>query len=98
MGKPEVRNKLYARLDGMGMDAHRSYGSGGDGDGATGTSPGTGELPGWLEARISKHGVPFYKYVLREADEPEDELCEYEKQTLANIAANRRKFEELGLL
>ena len=46
-----------------------------------------------------KHGVPFYKYVLLpEADDPEEDLCEYEQRTQANIAANRKKLEELGLL
>ena len=56
-------------------------------------------LPAWLEARVSKHDVPFYKYTpLREAEDPEDDLCEYEKWINANIAANREKLAELGLL
>ena len=39
------------------------------------------------------------KYVpLREAEDPADDLCEYEKQNQANIAANRQKLEALGLL
>lgn len=108
MGQPAVRDRLYKRLDSMGITAHRSCSGGvsgdddgkgvsGDDDGEAGD--GGGELPSWLEARISKHGVPFHKYVLlREADDPEDDLCEFEKQTLANIAANRKKLQELGLL
>ena len=56
-------------------------------------------LPAWLEARVSKCGVPFHKYApLREADDPEDDLSEYEKANHANIEANRKKLEELGLL
>ena len=89
-----------------------SGGGGGGGGGGNGGGGGSGiggqlgdfhnevnALPDWLEARVSKHGVPFYKYILlREAEDPEDDVCEYEKQTLANIAENRKKLEELGLL
>ena len=109
LGKPDARERLYTRLDSEGITAHRSWGGGSGGGSGAANGGGAGEqgyvygnvdaLPNWLEARVSKHGVPFYKYApLREADDPEDDLCEYEKQNQANIEANRRKLDELGLL
>ena len=93
LGKPQVRDRLYGRLDAMGIHAHREGGM------QPGVDANVDALPSWLEARVSKHGVPFYKYVLLpEADDPEEDLCEYEQRTQANIAANRKKLEELGLL
>ena len=93
LGKPQVRDRLYERLDAMGIHAHRESSVQADVD------ANVDALPNWLEARVSKHGVPFYKYVLLpEAEDPDEDLCEYEQQTQANIAANRKKLEELGLL
>jgi len=103
MGKPCARDALYTRLDAMHLTAHRQpYHVGGSGQSSEDGSE-NAALPGWLEARVSKLGVPFCKYVpLREADDtgddPADDLCEYEKQNLANIESNRKKLEELGLL
>ena len=110
MGNLAVREKLYAHIDALQpttprvgeRDGERGGERGGCNASGCGASESNGkdtELPAWLEARISKHGVPFYRYApLREDDESEDELCQYERQNLANIAANRKKLEELGLL
>ena len=98
LGKPGVRDKLYAQLDGMGITAHRGGDAGGNAHACDGGTD-AAALPAWLEARVSKCGVPFHKYApLREADDPEDDLSEYEKANHANIEANRKKLEELGLL
>ena len=91
MEKPDMRQALYARLDGMGCTTHRGSDSGG----------GANALPTFLEAQVSKLGVPFHRYrPLSEAEVggDEDELCEYDREKQASIAENRQKLQELGLL
>ena len=53
----------------------------------------------WLETRVSRTGVPFYKYLnLKEFDDPADELSEYELWVQENIRENKRLLEKLGLV
>ncbi len=75
-----MRQALYARLDGMGCTTHRGSDSGAGAD----------TLPSFLEAQVSKLGVPFYRYrPLSEAEVDEDEQCEYDRDEQARIAENR---------
>jgi len=79
-----MRQALYARLDGMGCTTHRGSDSGAGAD----------TLPSFLEAQVSKLGVPFYRYrPLSEAEAEvggdEDEQCEYDRDEQARIAENR---------
>ena len=83
-----MRQALYARLDGMGCTTHRGSDSGAGAD----------ALPSFLEAQVSKLGVPFYRYrPLSEAEVGADE-DEYDRDEQARIAENRQKLEELGLV
>ncbi len=86
LGKYEPREQLYARLDGMGVEAHR-----------IGTPASDDAAPDWLDARYSKHGVRFEKYVLGSTVKlhPEDDLCDYERQNRQNQERNRIFLEEL---
>jgi len=79
MEKPDMRQALYARLDGMGCTTHRGSDSGASAD----------ALPSFLEAQVSKLGVPFYRYrPLSEAEVGADE-DEYDRDEQARIAENR---------